>query len=266
LLAKPSSNAVVNRTGLKLPDRPPKFLGLLGPLLQLRTRSGRPHWLILDEAHHLMPADWLPPQGIIPELLQNLAMITVHPELLAAGMLKRVDTLMIVGPNAEEMLATFCEAAGVSMPDLSPPELEPGELLLWRPGGDEPPRKVKAYPSKTERRRHRRKYAEGELPPDRSFYFRGGKGKLNLRAQNLTIFLQMAEGVDDETWEYHRRQGDYSRWFQECVKDDELAAAAKQVEAIEAIDPADSREMIRAAIERDYAVVPSSPLPVPGAG
>jgi hypothetical protein len=231
----------------------------------MRTRTGRPHWLLMDEAHHLMPADWLPPQGIMPELLQNLAMITVHPELLAMGMMQRVDTLMIVGPNAEEMLATFCEAAGVSMPEIDAPELEPGEVLLWRPGSDEPPRKLKAYPGKTERRRHRRKYAEGELPPDRSFYFRGRSAKLNLRAQNLTLFLQMAEGVDDDTWEYHRRRGDYSKWFQTCVKDDELAAAAKHVESVDDIDPADSREMIRAAIERDYVVVPSSPLPVPGA-
>jgi hypothetical protein len=197
--------------------------------------------------------------------LLNLAMITVHPELLAVRMLKRVDALMIVGSSAEEMLATFCEAAGVTMPEIDAPELEPGELLLWKPRSGDVPRKVKAYPGKTERRRHRRKYAEGELPPDRSFYFRGRRSKLNLRAQNLTLFLQMAEGVDDDTWEYHRRRGDYSQWFEKCVKDDELAAAAKQVEAIEAIDPADSREMIRAAIERDYVVVPSSPLPVPGA-
>src|SRR5437763_1621565 len=47
--------------------------------------------------------------------------------------------------------------------------------------------------SKAERRRHRRKYADGELPPDRSFFFRGPNGKLNLRAQNLQMFLQIAE-------------------------------------------------------------------------
>jgi hypothetical protein len=113
-------------------------------------------------------------------------------------------------------------------------------------------------------RRHRRKYAEGELPPDRSFYFRGPEGKLNLRAQNLTIFMQLAEGVDDQTWMHHLRQGDYARWFRDCVKDEDLAAAAKQVEALD-IKPAKSREIIRAAIERDYIVLPTSPMPVPGA-
>jgi hypothetical protein len=114
-------------------------------------------------------------------------------------------------------------------------------------------------------KRHRRKYAEGELPPDRSFYFRGPEEKLNLRAQNLTIFLQLAEGVDDETWEHHLNRGDYAKWFQDCVKDDELAAAAKQVASLNGIPADESREIIRAAIERDYIVMPGSQLPVPGA-
>jgi hypothetical protein len=152
----------------------------------------------------------------------------------------------------------------VKAPKWVAPDLEPGELLLWTPGSKDAPRKVQAYPGKSERRRHRRKYAEGELPPERSFFFRGPEGKLNLRAQNLTLFLQLAEGVDDETWEYHRRQGDYSSWFAGAVKDEELSAAAKQVEALDDIDSQKCRAMIRAAIERDYIVVPNA-LPVPGA-
>ena len=56
-----------------------------------------------------------------------------------------------------------------------------------------------------ERQRHRRKYATGTLGPDKSFYFRGPEGSLRLRAQNLGMFLQMADGVDDDTWTYHLR-------------------------------------------------------------
>ncbi|RIK83040.1 MAG: phosphoglycolate phosphatase [Planctomycetota bacterium] len=264
LVAAPDSSAVVNLTGLPIPDRPPFFLELLGPLLQMRTRTGRPHWLILDEAHHLMPADWRPPDLMLPEQVRNIALITVHPELLAPEMIRRVDTLLIVGSKAEDMLATFCQAAGVDLPPLAPPNLEAGEVLLWTPGGD-PPRTFKAYPCRTERRRHRRKYAEGELPPDRSFYFRGPQQKLNLRAQNLMLFLQLADGVDDETWMHHLRNGDYSQWFADCVKDDDLAMAAKQIEGLEGVSPRDSRAMIRAAIERDYVVMASSAMPVAGA-
>lgn len=265
LLANPETNSIVNFTGLKIPDRPPLFLEFLGPLLQMRTRTGRPHWIVVDEAHHLMPADWLPPAGVLPQQVQNLAMITVHPELLAPSLLERIDALLIVGADAEVMLATFCKAAGATVPPLELPHLEPCEVLYWAPRSDEPPRTFKTLPGKTERRRHRRKYAEGELPPDRSFYFRGPQGKLNLRAQNLTIFLQLADGVDDQTWNYHLRRGDVAQWFADCVKDADLAAAATQVASIERLSPEESRTMIRSAIERDYIVTPTSPLPVPGA-
>ena len=82
---------------------------------------------------------------------------------------------------------------------------------------------LKIAPSQTERRRHTRKYAEGELPPERSFFFRGADKKLNLRARNLIQFLQLAEGVDDDTWMHHLREGDYSEWMRDAIKDTELA-------------------------------------------
>ena len=69
-------------------------------------------------------------------------------------------------------------------------------------------------------------YAEGDVGPVLSFYFRGPEAGLNLRAQNLIIFTQIAEGLDDETWSYHLRRGDYSRWFREVIKDAELADEA----------------------------------------
>ena len=97
-----------------------------------------------------------------------------------------------------------------------------------------------------------RKYAEGELGPDRSFYFRGPGERLNLRAQNLTLFLQMADGVDDETWMHHLRGGDYSRWFRDAIKDPALAGDAAAIERAPGADPAGSRAAIRAAIEQRY--------------
>ena len=123
---------------------------------------------------------------------------------------------------------------------------------------------MRTVAGRTEQRRHSRKYAEGELPPDRSFYFRGPRQKLNLRAQNLILFLQLADGVDDETWTYHLRQGDYSRWFRERIKDDELAEAAERVEKMADVTPAESRRLIREAVEQNYTAPAPAPLPVPG--
>jgi hypothetical protein len=64
--------------------------------------------------------------------------------------------------------------------------------------------------------------------------------------------VQLAEGVDDDTWSHHLRRGDYSRWFRKEIKDKELAAEAERVENMKGISAGDSRELIKKAIEERY--------------
>jgi hypothetical protein len=110
--------------------------------------------------------------------------------------------------------------------------------------------RVRAVSPATERRRHQRKYAQGDLGPDRSFIFRGPEGKLRLKAQNLTVFLQLAEGVDDDTWQHHLRAGDYSRWIRQDIKDEALAEEVAAIERRD--DAADTRRAIQEAVSRRY--------------
>ena len=265
VLENPEASVVVSLTGMPIPDRPPFFLKLLPHLLQMRARLGRPHWLILDEAHHLLPAEWLPPEGMLPDELTSMVLITVHLDLLSTAILERLDTLLVTGPEAADILQHFAQAGKTPIPIWNSKPLATGEVLHWTRTGKAPPQVVKTHPCKQERRRHRRKYAEGELPPDRSFYFQGPEKKLNLRAQNLMLFLQLADGVDDATWEHHRREGDYSRWLKDSIKDADLAAAVARIEALAEIDPLEGRRQIREAIEQDYTLPAAGPLPVPGA-
>ncbi len=58
---------------------------------------------------------------------------------------------------------------------------------------------IRLEPGSKHRLGHRRKYAEGLLIPERSFYFRGPQNALNLRAHNLVLFVEIAEGVDAGT-------------------------------------------------------------------
>ena len=71
------------------------------------------------------------------------------------------------------------------------------------------------------------------------------------------IFVQMADGVDDETWMHHLKAHDYSRWMREAIKDEELSAEARQAEDL--ADPAESRRRLREAIERRYTAPAASP-------
>jgi len=126
------------------------------------------------------------------------------------------------------------------------------EVLFWRPHGERVPRKVKPLRSKQSHKRHTRKYASGTLGEDISFYFRGPKGNLNPRAQNLLIFVQISDGVDDATWEHHLRSGDYSSWFRAVIKDQELADEAAAIEQDTKLSPDESRRLIREAVTRRY--------------
>jgi hypothetical protein len=131
--------------------------------------------------------------------------------------------------------------------------LEHGQALFWRISHGDPVA-IRIAQGRSERRRHRRKYAEGELSPEESFYFRGPEGKLNLRAQNLILFMQVAEGIDDATWMYHLNRGDYSEWFRRAIKDEALAEQAARVEATPDIPPAQSKAFIKSAIEEHYTL------------
>jgi hydroxymethylpyrimidine pyrophosphatase-like HAD family hydrolase len=260
-------NGVVCMTGVQISDRPRYFSALLTDLLQLRVRYGRPHWIVIDEAHHLLPADWEVPNSLLPESLVNVMLVTVHPELLSLEMQKRVTHFIAVGKTAPAMLEHFAATRGTpltAVADGDAPELDVGEVLLYS-CADASYRRVRIEPPSTEQRRHTRKYAVGQLPPDRSFYFRGPQGKLNLRAQNLLQFLELAAGVDDDTWTYHFQRSDYSRWFRDVIKDTELAAAAAAVERDRFSSRATALAGLRAAIESRYTLPADAPLPVPGA-
>lgn len=259
LLRDPARNAVVNLLGVALEHRPGFFGELLPALLDLRARTGRPHWVIVDEAHHLLPAGWAPAHQTVPAQLRGLLTITVHPGSVSPAVLGNIDTVLAVGGKPHETIREFCAAAGGPCP--ATPEVDrlpTGDAVLWRVGSPAAVQ-VTTDPPKTERKRHSRKYAEGNLGADRAFYFRGPDGKLNLKAHNLLLFVQMADGVDDETWAFHLNNGDYSNWVRHQVKDEDLVAELEEIEENTTLSPAESKAAVRAAVEGRYTLPADKP-------
>ncbi|TMQ19429.1 MAG: HAD-IIB family hydrolase [Deltaproteobacteria bacterium] len=249
----PSHNVVVNLLGVAASQRPECFGRLLAALREFRARTGRPHWLVVDEAHHVLPAAWEPANDAAAAPPRGMIYVTVHPGSVAPVILKSLDTLLVVGERPHDTVIELCRAAELAVPRLREIDrLPPGCALYWKIG-DPAADLIRVEPPRHERTRHSRKYAEGNLGNARSFYFRGRDGKLNLRAQNLMMFLQLGDGVDDDTWQHHREQRDYSTWLRDEVKDDPLA---REVETIErsSLNAADSRAAIRAAIEKRYTL------------
>jgi HAD superfamily hydrolase (TIGR01484 family) len=254
LLENPAQNLVINLLGVKL-DRRSMFLAeMLPPLLALRAKAGRPHWIVLDEAHHMIPVASAPVTSTLPTSLKGVMMITVHPDHVDPAALSFINTLIAVGKAPEQTIASFCNVVGHCPYNAPQGELEMGEAIVWFNKFETLPFKFKIQPPRTERRRHMRNYAEGNLGEDKWFYFKGLEQKLNLKAQNLITFTQLAEGIDDETWLYHLHRQDYSQWLRDAIKDEDLADEVTQVEMNQVLSAAESRIQIKDAIEQRYTL------------
>jgi HAD superfamily hydrolase (TIGR01484 family) len=248
----PQDSVVVNLLAIPVSERPKFFASLLLQIQDVRARTARPHWLVVDEAHHMLPSSWLPADGTVPQVFESTLLVTVHPDHISPAALNLVDVVIAIGKSPGQLFHSFARSLRIPAPMVKELELPPGEALVWFRSSGQPPLHVRTVSSKGERRRHLRQYAEGELSPAQSFYFRGPDAKLNLRAQNLGMFLQLAEGVDDSTWMHHLKRGDYSTWFRRFIKDDELAEEAARVERANGISARDSRQQIKKAVERRY--------------
>jgi hydroxymethylpyrimidine pyrophosphatase-like HAD family hydrolase len=250
LLDDPALSIAATLVALPLEDRARWFGAMITRVDELRRRTGRPHWLLVDEAHHVLPAAKDVSTMGLPQPVVGLVLVTVEPQTVSREALGAVNVVLCTADRALDSLRAFAAVTGREPPELSE---DAGGAVLWRVG--EPRARALTIPPPHQLHlRHQRKYARGDLGDDKSFFFRGRRGALNLRAQNLAIFVQMANGVDDDSWLFHLHAGDYSRWFRDAIRDDALAREAATVERDRTLPAAASRAKVRDAIAKRYTL------------
>lgn len=245
LLKDPGQNLVICTLSIPLADRPAFFALLISVLLELRHRYGHPHWILLDEAHHLAPSGIHFPaasghsgSGTLMDLLpgdfNNFILISTSPHALSRDILSKVGLLITIGKNPVYPFEQFCRILGLEVPD-GIPMLAEDELCVWEREISRFPRKVKFHLPRQLVQRHKKKYAQGDMG-DTSFIFRGREKRLHLKANNLMLFMHIAEGIDADTWLFHLHRKDFTRWFREAVHDEELARIGEEAENIKDAD------------------------------
>jgi hydroxymethylpyrimidine pyrophosphatase-like HAD family hydrolase len=248
VLRDPYVHANASLVGIPLADRPAYFAQLVAHLQAMRLRTGRPHWLVVDEAHHLLPGHW----GHTPQQLSECVFVTVHPDRLAPSVLGSIDALIVVGASPNRALREFAAASGQAPAELRSAQRK-DHVACWLLRSEEGPFVMRVIPGRAERIRHHRKYAEGDVRY-KSFYFRGPEGRHNLRAQNLNIFCQIAEGIGEETWMFHLRRHDYSRWMRDVIRNSDLAAAVEDIERRADLTSEQTRALVCTAVEARYTL------------
>lgn len=254
LLMNPTNNLVVNLLGVPLGERPNFFAQIHSALLELKRKNGRPHWLVVDEAHHMLHPYW---NSIIePGWTDPISFIavTVDPLEISKAVLKHVDLLLSVGSNPVLTMDDFARAQDLKPVSDAFEPLGYGQAEAWFCRGEKNSTRINLIEAPMLHRRHLRKYAEGNLGRERSFYFTGPCAKLKIRCQNLFLFMQVGEGLDDETWLFHLHRGDYSAWIKDAIHDSELASEIKAIENDSQMSAASSRELIRKSIEKRYSL------------
>ena len=263
LIRTPETNIVLDLHALSMAEKTKYVAATLGTFEATRARHGKPHWVVFDEAHHMMPREGSSVCDSFEVTPDGLCLITFDASLVCPQACRQVRHLLARTP--EELRIAVEAVLGSRGETLSREHdaalrelvLEENEAALVRIGDGGGLEIIRFIPDErqTTHQRHVRKYVVGELADEESFYFRGPEGKLNLRAANLLRFSELAEGVDDETWHYHLREGDISAWMREAINDEELADEIAAVERHAVPENAgETRREVLEAVRQRYAV------------
>ena len=245
-------SCVVSLFAAKTEEQPPLFSKLYRALQDHRVHTGQPHWNIVDEAHYPISGSWKPIDELHLEDFRSVMYVTAFPEQMPRNVLSAVDLFVAISDEPDKLLQKYCELLGEEAPKLEPPaDVEEHRAIAWWRGKGLP-FWFRRLPPRGEHQRHQHQYFDGDMDPENRFYFRGPKGALNLAADNLRTFMQLAEGVDEETWVYHLKRGDYARWFRDKIQDQELTAETEQLERADDVSPQDSRQRVLEMIRKLY--------------
>jgi hydroxymethylpyrimidine pyrophosphatase-like HAD family hydrolase len=252
LLVAADVNVVVNAQVVKERERRDLLATLLPEISRLRAVSGRPHWLVADEAHYLLPQT--------KEAAQNLGKLTgaivvsVHPSWIHSEILAACTTVIAMGNSAIAALDELADILRIDHP-VHPPTLEDDEFLIWAPQktGQHLVRMKQQKPRQIHHR-HSGKYATGDVGDYRSFYFRGPRLDVNQKARNLSEFVKLGAELSDEVWQHHLSAGDYSRWFRFVIRDDVLAREAEIIEQDNSVSAAESRDRLFKVVHARYVI------------
>jgi hydroxymethylpyrimidine pyrophosphatase-like HAD family hydrolase len=195
----------------------------------LRRRLGRPHWVLLDEAHYSLHRE-----GVAEEALgieeRGFCLVTYLPSWLRERVVKAMDVYLLSRVTAPDELAFL----SVSLPDIGSsgnwpatllPQLPRGKFVVAQPDPSGAPTALTfvAAARETMHVRHVKKYADSHVPPEQRFFFRDHHGRVVAEAESLHGFRHAVVAVPLDVLAYHAGRGDFARWVLDVFADRELA-------------------------------------------
>jgi hypothetical protein len=148
-LEKPDVQAVVCLAAVPPRERPAFFDAFLLGLKGLREKTGRPHWLVVDEAQELVPRTELEREEA---RTQNTLYVTSDPATISQSILAQVDAVIACGADAQQAMDKFASALQARLP--AEAARVPGEdqALAWFHRVEPAPKLIQFTPGTTRKR------------------------------------------------------------------------------------------------------------------
>ena len=230
----PSACAVMDFSGLLYPKKVRLIETALDLARGLRRRVGRPHWIVLDEAHYS-----LHPTGVRETAIglerKGFCLVTYKPSWLRRSVLQGIDTLALARTTAPEELSAlqnFLAGAGEAGRRAIGvlPDLPSGEFVLIRPHSAAEALTFAPSPRHTPHVRHLRKYADSRVAADQRFFFRAPDGPVVATADSLSELRHAVTWLPDAVLSHHAAGGDFSRWVLDVFADRTLGRQIRKLE------------------------------------
>ncbi len=237
----------VSLVAVPMHDRPGLIREVLSRVGELGGRLGRPHAVVVDEAHHAFRVDAPVDAGVLPA---GLVLVSNAPGSMQREVLDGLETVVAVGEDTGALLEQVAEAIDAPLPSGLPSGDAAGDAVAWRVDGGG---LVSFTPvaARHRRRRHSAKLVSGDVGEGERLVVTGPDGALSLEVRNLSEMVRTAEGVDDATWSHHLRAGDWSRWVRDVIGDDDLAEVIETIAAKDR-DPQSGRRALREEVATRY--------------
>lgn len=131
LLRRPGTRLVLDLSALTLAEKVTYATPVLATVASVRSASGLPHWLIIAEAHHILPREGSPAAELLRPGGESLALITLSAGHLAREVLPLVTVATATDADAlREALAAVRPAATALVTALAEPPLARGEAVI----------------------------------------------------------------------------------------------------------------------------------------
>ncbi|MGH7400408.1 MAG: HAD hydrolase family protein [Candidatus Rokuibacteriota bacterium] len=237
LLRDPYASAVLDLSSLSHAAKVAVIDRALRKSREIRRLVGRPHWVVIDEAHYSLHGEGVADDAVGLED-GGFCLVTYRPSWLRERVIRAVDVFILARATAPEELASLGAALPAAVPGGGAivhtlARLPRGQFLVVQrdAGGHPTALTFVAAPRQTVHVRHRAKYVDSRVPAGREFVFRGVDGAPRGTADCLHAFRRVVATVTDDVLAYHGERGDFSRWVRDVFADLELARQLRKLEA-----------------------------------